>query len=457
MRVTAIPDDTGLGLPLRNILTNGTLEYDIKKFRLFRWYPYTANAGSENKWVEYSGGNAALFSFTPGRVIWIKTDLERHIVFGAGVTTSLTEPQLIELPPRNWTDFSIPFKFNVKLADVLETTGSSSESLQFYKWQKASSGYVAQKFYISAIDSFADKKNSIQFEYAPRNDAFTVYNPLDIPVTLKIPPVPPALSTAKLHRKKAIPGSWVVKFNWATDGTEGLSSLYCGANPDSRQNQSGPVPPLFGTLRAGIANPEDSKLECGYVIMAKHETSKGYSYEIRLRNSSDKSSKITYGIECTDALPENMHAAVLNPVTMEMEPPSQLHTANVPPGGIQYRYVAVGTGEFLNNIGKSLTPFRLALDKAWPNPSRGRMSISFTIPYQGIRNIRFSIYDLNGRTVWEHKPSQPLSPGSHTIQWDGRTRNGGITASGVYILQMQAAIEGEKAPQVFKTRITHMR
>jgi hypothetical protein len=148
---------------------------------------------------------------------------------------------------------------------------------------------------------------------------------------------------------------------------------------------------------------------------------------------------------------------MFNPVTMAVEPADKWHTVEAGKNSVEYRWVIAGTEAYISDFSKRFVPFKLALNKAYPNPSRGRVSILFTIPYSGLNGLNFAIYDLAGRKIWEHSPTGPLLPGAHTIQWNGRSGNGALASSGVYVLRMTARSSGSKSPQVFKTRLMRVR
>jgi hypothetical protein len=455
LRVSAVPDDSGLAVPL-GVFADGTkksINYDMTKIRLFKWDTYAAGTAQPDKWVEYSSSTANLFSFAPGRVLWIKTSVEQPIKFGSGITVSLKEPVSITLPPQNWTDIATPFKFPVKLADILSATGSNADSLMFYIWEKAESTYVARPLYIASVAELAANRNYIQLEHGPKTDAYTVYNPFATEIILKIPPVPPVLSNAIPAGKMLNTESWNVRLSWSAGS--GISHIYCGHNAEGFSPDFGPVPPSFGKVVAGIAGLQNSL--CGYAVREKPDAGGGFYYEVRFCNSDSRDRTISYSIDNQYNLPAGVETAVFNPVTMTSEPASQIQTAGLGAGQTEYRWVIAGTKAYIEEFGRKFMPFRLGLNRVYPNPARGKVMISFTVPYGGLRNLSFSVYDLTGRKVWEHSPEKKLLPGAHTIQWDGQNMKGHNAASGVYILQMRAMTQGSAKPQVFKAKITCVR
>ncbi len=202
LRATAEPDNKNVQSCLADLAASGEpWLYDPAEFRLFCWYPYAGNAASADKWVEYADSIAGVFDFVAGKVIWIKTRAARAIRFGAGVSTSLKEPYAITLPPANWTDFALPCKFSVRLADVFAATGPAADTLQFIHWDKIDIGYVAEDIYAMGIPSLSATDDTLFF--GPPYDAYSVYNPLCREVVLKIPPNPismPAMLSKSIGR-----------------------------------------------------------------------------------------------------------------------------------------------------------------------------------------------------------------------------------------------------------------
>jgi hypothetical protein len=88
--------------------------------------------------------------------------------------------------------------------------------------------------------------------------------------------------------------------------------------------------------------------------------------------------------------------------------------------------VAVGAG----------TSNQLAFRAPVPNPSHGQsVMFRFTTPVEG--DVRLALYDVAGRQVWE-KSLPGLSPGDHSVTWDGRGASGVALGAGVYHAQLSS-------------------
>lgn len=71
-----------------------------------------------------------------------------------------------------------------------------------------------------------------------------------------------------------------------------------------------------------------------------------------------------------------------------------------------------------------------------PNPSRGEVSIAFTLPEPAPTSL--CVFDLNGHLVARPLRRQVMAAGSHTVLWSGRADSGEELAAGVYVVRMEA-------------------
>jgi hypothetical protein len=72
---------------------------------------------------------------------------------------------------------------------------------------------------------------------------------------------------------------------------------------------------------------------------------------------------------------------------------------------------------------------------AFPNPSRGAATVSFTLPQAGVAAI--AVYDVAGRRLARVADGE-LAAGRHSVTWDGRDASGRPVAAGVYLLRLEA-------------------
>ena len=80
----------------------------------------------------------------------------------------------------------------------------------------------------------------------------------------------------------------------------------------------------------------------------------------------------------------------------------------------------------------------LCLSIPRPNPSRGAMSVSYTLPRAGA--VRLTLFDVLGRCVARLVDGEQPA-GEHVATWDGGRGTGRKVAPGIYLLELDAAGE----------------
>lgn len=90
----------------------------------------------------------------------------------------------------------------------------------------------------------------------------------------------------------------------------------------------------------------------------------------------------------------------------------------------------------------------LSLGPARPNPLLNGTAVAFEMPRAG--DARLDVLDVRGRRV-ARRELRGLNPGSHTVSWDGKGRDGRDVAAGTYILRVRAAgVEGVRRVAVVR-------
>ncbi len=81
-------------------------------------------------------------------------------------------------------------------------------------------------------------------------------------------------------------------------------------------------------------------------------------------------------------------------------------------------------------------PTAYELPQNFPNPFNPVTTIRYGLPKA--ESVTLKIYNLLGAEVATLVDNEPKAAGYHVAIWDGRNKNGGVIASGVYVYRLQA-------------------
>lgn len=126
-------------------------------------------------------------------------------------------------------------------------------------------------------------------------------------------------------------------------------------------------------------------------------------------------------------------------------------------GGAQYVYKITAVDDAWNESAPtspdvvvdtptSTAPARFALHRNWPNPFNPKTNVRFDLAAYADR-VTVRIYDATGRIV-RLLHDGAMSPGSHTMVWDGRDDARREVSSGVYYLELVAGSESSRVKMV---------
>jgi hypothetical protein len=92
---------------------------------------------------------------------------------------------------------------------------------------------------------------------------------------------------------------------------------------------------------------------------------------------------------------------------------------------------------FITTVVEVEPPPRSALRLAVPRPNPFRVASAIHYDLTRAGPVRLAVFDVAGRAVrvlaWTVQPG-----GSHTVFWDGTDEFGGLVASGVYVVRLEA-------------------
>jgi hypothetical protein len=428
--------------------------YDTRKMRMFKWYPNAQNATSEQKWVEYSDNQADVFKFQSGGLIWIKTREEAELNFGVGVTMPLSAPQPIVIAANTWTDMALPYKFNIKVGDILDSTSVgtlNADSLQIYGWERDSSGvFRTQPVYIAdlGVASLADKTSTLA---CLDMTGYTVRNPLaSEQITMRVPPIPEAMSKYGQGLPKKSQAGWAVKVRSGLSSGSRLTDVYCVYDPSKiGAMRYYPISPTFEKSYVGVYDADRQKVY-GHALTGEL-SSGGCAYRLAFVNESASEQRFVYSLEPTGVGAETIKARLYNESTGRYEEAQS--TIAVAANSTQYRWLYAGSDGYLSKAGvQNVSVLRLI--GTYPNPFRSSVHIRYGLPASGVGAVRFTICDLRGTVVWRKSVSGQDRSGAGEVVWNAQTKAGRAVAAGIYMLRMSAYDAKQHPTGVFEKKMT---
>jgi PKD repeat protein len=453
---TAQLDNKNVKSALRQLVPDGAAWiYKTSDFRLFRWYKTDANA-ADSAWIEYSPANETLFDFEPGRVAWVKTREPKSIDLGPGRSVSQKGPVEIVLQPRQWTDFAMPFRYDVAIGDVIAASGISRDSLDFYSWI-VDPQYRYQARPLSIAHAGLDSSN---FPFRSQSlVAYSVFNSLARPAVLRIPPIPIAISA--FHKttgfsKKTSGDRWSVRVGVRTTDGQQLNDIYCAYAPGTGAVTYHPLPPTFSSLRAGVYDRETMRV-FGHAV-AHTPMAKGFRFDIAFVNGDDQTRTFAYSAQPFDSLPDGYRVAFLDQSGDTWAAADRSATVSVPARSTAYRVLAVGTADFLGIVDKAKYG-SLSLARCSITPGAGSVRIRYQIPAIGISAVSFSLHDLSGRLIWRKniERGKGLHSGDQILLWNGKNLSNTAAPAGIYVLSLQGIDEKGKMAGCYRAMISYAR
>jgi hypothetical protein len=91
--------------------------------------------------------------------------------------------------------------------------------------------------------------------------------------------------------------------------------------------------------------------------------------------------------------------------------------------------------DVIDFTGVDETPAEFEVSGAFPNPFNPETTIQYQLPAEAYVNL--VVYDVLGRKVAVLE-DRLMTPGAHSVVWDGRDVNGNMLASGTYIFRLKA-------------------
>ncbi|MBN1757257.1 MAG: hypothetical protein JW863_03010 [Chitinispirillaceae bacterium] len=407
-----------------------TVGYDARYMLLYRWVEYRENRDDESKWVEWNPQEDEirdLFTLTPGTIVWLKTRRNVPIHLGDGYTLSLRSPCEVKLPPEQWMDFGMPYRFGVSIEDIFAATGSVEDSLLIYQWQEddENSVYILEPLYTPGLPGKQDQ--TVPLFYKEKN-CYSFYNISSETITLKIPPLPAGSASGKRNAETA----WSVVFKADLCNGPSLPPVYCGYAPGIVNNVY-PVTPTFTRLTASVRDPKTGK-RWGHNVGEWARS--GVTREILMTNGSDTVQTVTCRVAQTGAFPRDFSAFLYNPENGKFFSANETEPVSLPPHSSISRLIVAGSDRYRDDFSSTARSRQITLHPLSPNPARSSVTIRYTLPPGSMNRVHIAVYSLLGKRVREWKVNEFANGTDGSIVWDGKDRHGSSIGSGWYVARL---------------------
>jgi PKD repeat protein len=416
--------------------------YNNHRLLLFRWQPTDNNKSRQDyKWVEYSDSTASYFTFDPGVLIWLKTSDQHAYHFGPGTTLSLKDTFEITLPPREWTDMGLPFKFSTSINQILATS-PGADNLHYYEWVTDSAGsYRTSLMYAKGLPA--------PTMLMTKDSSFTIYNSTASAVTIRIPPIPAQFATQPAVQKAKAKKDWWIKLKTHLSDNTTLPDIYCGFSAERTQPYRYPSSPVFGLSKVKLYDREDNS---AYGHFVNAITSEGIAKEVVFENMADTQVTFFYALEKVGNAPDGYTASLYSPTTTKWQATGSI---TVGAQSCEYRWFVTGTADFITVFQNKAAAFKFRLYPIYPNPARAFAAIRYSIPLSAREKLNFTIYDAMGRLVWRKLITEPLDAGEHKLIWNGTNLAGQKITSGMYIVVFSVLDQKGSVKYKFDSRLTY--
>jgi hypothetical protein len=235
-----------------------------------------------------------------------------------------------------------------------------------------------------------------------------------------------------------------------------LSPVYCVlAETKTGGTSYLPVSPSFANQYVGVYDDSERKVYGDAVSHAQNNG--GCSFALAFVNEGSEAAEISYQLTNLGSLPAGVFARAYNEKNGVADSATGGYAkVQVAPGGTEYRVLAVGGTAFLAKMVSSFRTGSLKFLGISPNPFGSVVHIRYNVPETGVNNIKFAIYDLRGRIVWEKTVDARGGQGIRELVWNGTTQVGRYVASGSYIVRMVALDGNNKSAGTFEKRMTYL-
>jgi hypothetical protein len=405
-----VPDDGDAAA----VLVDDLGSYDVRRWRFGRFDPAT------EAYVEFPGTP----EFAPGRGFWLV--MRNPVAIGAaGHSTDPFEGTSIAVEP-GWNQIAHPYLFPVDRA-LVDFSGAPSVENRFV--------------------GFVDGGYADQDILAPWS-GYWVFNAGVASEVIHVPGVESAGASAQRARGFTAggPGRFAIEValrqgegydRWnvagvTEDACEGLDAF------DRRE-----PPPPPGQASAYFLREEGGSVIHRLTADILPPSSEGRTWLLAVDALlPEMPATVTFsGVESAPAAFEAV--LFLGQSGDELDLRSAEGGLAIPPATSARYRLAVGTPAYIDGVRDSQPlPATFALGRPAPNPTRGTVSLRYTLPEPA--DVRFCIYDVGGRLV-RMLVDERLGAGRHVITWSGTDAAGRRVPPGVFFGKIEAGVHRASA------------
>ena len=441
--VSATPDNPEIESIMNLSFGIKNWSYDKNEMRIIKWIPGHSKA-FDGGWVEYDSRLDSLFRFTPGSFFWIKTDRRFSIDYGSAQVAQLVDTTVINLKANEWTDFSSPFPFDIRIDNIIQTSNTKNSSIsadliEIYSWENSKNSYQTNPVYLEAMPGLDGKNEPIK-GFKP----YSIYNPSNKAVSIHIPPVSASIfsaeneKTALSKKKSPISKRWSFRINsWVNDNTA-LPPVYCGHNGLLSKDIRYSLPPAFSKQRVSVY--DNSKKDKWGSIVSSQDSVDGNFYELLFENRSSSPGTIKAAVGKTFGIERSQKLQWFDMDNNRWVDSKDTIGITLKPNQNQVQIIAIGDEQFFRDLGLRIQKSILSLKSVYPNPFGRIFTVQFSLPYQ-TRKLSFILFNIRGQVIWK-KELHNFRPGVSHLRIDEKV------SAGAYVLQMKALVEGASSPKV---------
>ncbi|NLD91265.1 MAG: right-handed parallel beta-helix repeat-containing protein [Fibrobacter sp.] len=440
--VTAEPVNKSFVSIMANSLDADTFIYDKSRQRIVRWRPSMTNATDNDKWVEYNSDDAFNFLFTPGKTLWIKSINNMRMSYGSAIIPAPIDTFNIVLKKGEWTDFSLPYNFDIYVGDIMNATKNTDtdiSGIELYEWEKTGTAYSTKALYLPGISAVTSLNTILKAA-----GEFTVYNNGDHDITMRIPPMCTPLSSLgmiALNKKSSSLHQWCVKLGFSDNTGNEFSSIYCSSLPESGKPRFYKSAPTFSPVYARLVDQSSGN---HYAHAANGDpVIGGVSFVVTCSNTSENTSQVKVYKTIVSELPEGVKAVLYFGENYFDSTNLVAHEMSISAGELKTGYLIIGTENYITRFIKNLNSefiFR-------PYTQNHSLRIKYFLPVE-VNKLSVQILDLKGRCVdWVVK-NKNYYAGEGTLRVDRHF------TSGFYIIKIKA--DNSFTKETFKQNIKWM-